>query len=271
MKLNPKIHPVLALAIVLVAILLIGCCSVDKAMFPAPGAGYSDSPEIIKLDSDGTQISAVYLKSLLRPAKGAILYSHGNAEDIGQLHDVFRLYAANGYDIFAYDYRGYGLSQGRTTQAGCFNDIEAAYNYMKGPLGIAPERIIVFGRSIGSGPSVWLASERKIGALVVESGFTSTFAVVLHSDSLPFDKFQNIERIKKVKSPVLVIHGRRDNIISFSHGEALFAAANEPKSCHWVDGAGHNDLLLSAGPEYWKALDALALRMDAASLDPLER
>lgn len=265
MKLNPKIPPWAALLAVPAALLAFGCCSIDKAMFPAPASSYSTLPGLVWLDAGGRRIAAVYLKSAQPESKGTILYSHGNAEDIGHLYDVFRLYAARGYDVFAYDYPGYGLSEGSPTQKGCMDGALAAYNYMIGALGVAPERIIAYGRSIGSGPSTWLASERKVGALVFESGFTSTFAVVLGIDRVPLDKFQNIERLKGMSCPVLVIHGRLDDIIAFKHGEALYAAAKEPKSCLWLDNAGHNDLMDAAGQSYWTALDGFAASSIAKS------
>lgn len=260
MNFNPKLPPWAVLLAVPAALLLMGCCSVNKAMFPAPKPGYSDSPEILKLDANGAQIAALYLKSRLPESKGCILYSHGNAEDLGRLREFLELYAARGYDVFAYDYCGYGLSQGSPSQSGCLDSIAAAYAYLTGKLGVAPESIIVYGRSVGSGPSVWLASERKVGALALEAGFTSTYAVVLGVDSVPTDKFQNLSRIKSVSCPVFIAHGRLDGVIPFKHGEALYAAAKEPKACLWAANAGHDDIVYAAGQAYWDAFDSFAAK-----------
>lgn len=258
MKLNPKIPPWLAFLAVPAALLLMGCCSVERAMFPAPKPSYAPSPELLWLDANGLKVAALYIRAKGAESEGCVLFSHGNAEDLGLLRPYLELYAEHGYDVFAYDYPGYGLSEGSPSQDACFKSVIAAYSYLVGPLGVKPERVIALGRSIGSGPSVYLASKRKIGALVVESGFTSTYAVVLGVDSIPGDKFQNLERIKGLSCPVLAVHGRKDEVIAFKHGEALYAAAKEPKAKLWVEAAGHNDLVETAGESYWTALAAFA-------------
>src|SRR5437773_1996087 len=98
--------------------------------------------------------------------------------------------------------------------------------------------IISYGRSVGNGASIDLASRRPVGGLIVQSGFTSAFVVLTKIPIVPFDKFRNISKIRQVKCPVLVIHGRKDNVIPFHNGERLFDAAPSAKSNFWVDGAG---------------------------------
>ena len=129
----------------------------------------------------------------------------------------------------------------------------AAYNYLVGILNVDPNNIIVHGRSVGSGPSCYLASRKPIGALVLESAFTSIHRVAIGM-SLPFDPYNNLARIKNIKCPVLIIHGRRDSVIPFSHGTALYRKANSPKMKYWVESAGHNDLLYRAKSNYWKVM-----------------
>jgi fermentation-respiration switch protein FrsA (DUF1100 family) len=96
----------------------------------------------------------------------------------------------------------------------------------------------------------------------MESAFTSAFRVLTRFPLLPFDKFPNLAKIRNVRCPVLVIHGRRDGIISFYHGPKLFAAANEPKLSYWVDNAGHNNLALVAGNQYFEKLRKIAELVD---------
>lgn len=251
-----------ALALCVYATLaFIGCAFADRIMFQPPEASYRDNAQIIKLESaPGVEISALYLP--VRGAEYTILYSHGNAEDVGQLGDVFDIYRSLGLSVFAYDYRGYGTSQGRPSEKGCCEDIEAAYRHLTGKLKVPPSQVIIYGRSVGSGPAVWLASREESAGLVVECGFKSAFSVITGVRVLPFDKFPNIDRIKNVKCPVLIMHGRDDEVIRFKHGEALFAAAKEPKFKLWVDGAGHNDFIWKAGDSYRRTLSSFVSSLD---------
>jgi hypothetical protein len=93
-----------------------------------------------------------------------------------------------------------------------------------------------------------------LAGLIIESSFTSAFRVIVPFPILPFDKFRNLDKIKKVKCPVLIMHGKADEVIPFQHGQKLFAAAHEPKLSLWVDDAGHNDFMWVAGEQYTKTL-----------------
>jgi fermentation-respiration switch protein FrsA (DUF1100 family) len=154
--------------------------------------------------------------------------------------------------VIAYDYSGYGTSSGRPTERAARLNAEAVYDYLVRTRGIPPARIIVWGRSIGSGPSLHLASSRTVGGLVIESGFTSAFRVMTRVRLLPFDRFDNLKSLEQVACPVLVIHGTRDEIIPFRHGQQLFDKAREPKMRLWVEQSGHNNLGDVAGPVYWE-------------------
>ena len=229
----------------------------DRLIFQPPAASYEDSRESIKLTSpQGVQISAIYL-----PNQGAtytILYSHGNAEDLGNIRWMLEDLQKMGFAVFAYDYRGYGMSEGKPTEQGAYADINAAYDYLTQKLGVPPARIIIYGRSVGSGPSVDLASRVKAAGLILENPFLSAFRVVTRIPIVPFDKFSNIDKIQRVRCTVLVMHGTGDEVIPFWHGQQLFAAANEPKRFLWVEGAGHNDVMEVAGEQYAKALREFA-------------
>lgn len=229
----------------------------DRMVFLPPAATYQDTPEILKLSTpDQFQISAIYLQN--PTASSTILYSHGNAEDLGIILPVLHELQTIGFSVFAYDYRGYGTSQGRPSERNSYQDIQTAYNYLTQNLGVASQQIIVYGRSVGSGPTVNLASRQSVGGLILESAFTSLFRVVVPFPILPFDKFRNIDKIKNVNCPVLVMHGKADDTIPFSHGQQLFAAAPQPKRYLWVEEAGHNDLMWVAGERYAQALQKFA-------------
>lgn len=227
----------------------------DRIIFWGRGreSSYKDGPEILKIKTkDGVEISALYLSE--PNSEFTILYSHGNAEDIGDIREVLEAFQHKGFSVLAYDYRGYGTSDGTPSEKTAYEDAEAVYEYLTGKLGCPPERIIALGRSLGGAAAMHLACKEKLAGLILEGAFVTAFRVVTHVPIFPFDKFRNIDKIKQVKCPILIIHGRDDEIIPFWHGEKLFEAANEPKLNFWVDGAGHNDLFWVAGNRYWDAI-----------------
>ena len=236
----------------------------DRQMFLPPPPSYreSDLPLVRIPTGDGGEIAAVHLPN---PAsRVTLVFSHGNAEDLGYLAPFLEaLRDTAGVSVIAYDYRGYGRSSGPpASETSAYRDIEAVYGWAVETLRIPPGRIILHGRSVGSGPAVHLAATRPVGGLVIESGFTSAFVVVTRVPIFPFDKFTNLRRIAKVRCPVLVIHGAADEIIPPSHGRALFAAAPDPKRLAMVPGAGHNDLVSVAGEYYWRTLREFAAMVE---------
>ncbi|MBN2643763.1 MAG: alpha/beta hydrolase [Victivallales bacterium] len=229
-----------------------GGCFSEKIIFQPQRSGMTPDADMTMLEvAPGVNITLMYLR-----APGSVytlLYSHGNAEDLFDLKPMLQEYQSRGYSIICYDYEGYGASNGNPSEAACYRDIDAIYQYMIGTLSIAPETIIIYGRSVGGGPSCYLAEKSVAAGLVLESTFTSAFRV-LSPIPLPFDKFMNLKRLKNINIPLLIYHGKMDKIIPFKHGKRLYEAAREPKTFVPVDGAGHNDLMLQAGELYWNAL-----------------
>ena len=226
-------------------------------IFLPPPATYGDDGQSVSLaTADGVRITAILLAN--EHAEYTILYNHGNAEDLGLIAPTLARLRDWGFAVFAYDYRGYGTSQGTASERGAYKDIDAAYDHLTRVLGVPSNRIIAYGRSVGSGPAVDLAARRPLAGLVVESGFVTAFRVLTRIPLLPFDKFRNIDKIGTVSCPVLVMHGMQDEIIPIDHGRRLFTAAPEPKRALWVDGAGHNDFMLVAGDRQARALREFA-------------
>ncbi len=235
------------------ALVLFGCLYADNLIFHPPKKKYQAKDDIFLIPvTDKEKIAVTYLKN--PNAEFTLLYSHGNAEDLGRMRGYFKAFVKHGFAVIAYDYRGYGLSDGKPSESNTYGDITAVYDYLTKTLKIPPEKIIVYGRSVGSGPSCYLAEHKKAAGLVIQSGFVSAFRVVTNIAIVPFDKFPNLSRMKNIKCPVLFIHGRRDRVVPFWHGEKLFNAANAPKMHYWVDLAGHNDLEPIAAENFWKAL-----------------
>jgi fermentation-respiration switch protein FrsA (DUF1100 family) len=241
----------------------------DQAIFLPQPTSYRDGQEILKLTSaNGKVISALYLPQ--PSAKFTLLVSHGNAEDLGDIRPWLEDLRRSGFSVFAYDYQGYGTSQGKPTEKTAYQDENAVYDYLTLTLKIPADGIIVFGRSVGSGPAVHLAARRPLAALILESPFLSAFRVVTRVPILPFDKFPNYREISRVPCPLLIVHGTQDEVISIAQGQKLFALANEPKQFFAVQGAGHNDLNQVGGARYLETLQtfaaSLAIRKDSGPL-----
>jgi abhydrolase domain-containing protein 17 len=253
------IHSIILISIIVYSFLfLFALFYSDRLIFQPQVSSYKDTDEIIKLSSkDGVKISALYLPN--SKATFTILYSHGNAEDLGDLLPILRAIRDTGFSIFAYDYQGYGTSQGMPSESNTYADIDAAYDYLINNLKISPGKIISFGHSVGGGPAIDLAVRRPVAGLIVECSFTTAFRVLTRITLFPFDRFNNIKKIREVRCPVLIIHGKEDQVIPSFHGERLFEAANEPKHLLLIDNADHNNILWKAGDLYSKTLSDFAL------------
>lgn len=231
--------------------------SADRLIFQPQAASYTDNNQILKLTTQqGAIISARYLHN--PDATYTLLYSHGNAEDLGDIDEILGQFHEHGFSIIAYDYSGYGTSTGTPSEQHSYTDILAVYEYLRNERHLHAENIVVFGRSIGGGPSIDLASRNVVGGLIIESSFVSAFRVITKIPVFPFDKFPNLCKMQAVSCPVLVIHGKRDEIVPFWHGEMLYEHAHSPKMKLWVDDAHHNDVDRGAGNEYWSVLEQFA-------------
>lgn len=219
----------------------------DLLIFFPPPSSYVDDETIIKLKSNDKQISAIYLPN--KKAQFTIIYSHGNAEDLGQIKPWLQELNELGFNILGFDYQGYGTSEGKATEINSYSDIEAGYKYLTDEIKIDPKEIILYGRSVGTGVTIELARKHPIAGLILESSFISAYRTMVNIPLLPFDKFNNLQKIKYIKVPVLYIHGVEDQVIPIWHSQQLLQITPQVKSYFWVDGAGHNDLYLKASEE----------------------
>ena len=252
----------LALALLYAAFAAIAHLAADRLIFPAPRPGYDARtlPVTTVAAEDGAQVAVLHLPD--PAARYTVLYSHGNGEDLASALPGLEALRRAGFSVVAYDYRGYGASTGGpATARGVLRDAEAVYRHVTGPLGVDPSRLVVYGYSVGSGPSVHLAARFPVAGLVVENAFVSAFRVMTRAALLPFDRFPNLRGIRRVRVPVLVIHGVEDRVVPVWHGRELFAAAPGPKDALWVEGAGHTDVAAVAGRRYGEALRAFAARL----------
>uniref|UniRef100_A0A7S1VS05 AB hydrolase-1 domain-containing protein n=1 Tax=Grammatophora oceanica TaxID=210454 RepID=A0A7S1VS05_9STRA len=217
-----------------------------KPPFPTP---YDFPARVFRLRTKaGNEISATYLRR--KGASVTILFSHGNAEDLNSCYSWMRRLSRELHvNVLGYDYSGYGSSTGEMKEDNCYADIEAVFNYLVNQKGLFPHQIVLYGRSLGSGPSCYLAQKtalenRSVGGLILHSPFASVYRVVVDVGfTMKGDKFPNIDRIGDVACPVMIAHGREDTVVPFKHGEELYATC--PKDCRaspfWMAGIGHND------------------------------
>jgi fermentation-respiration switch protein FrsA (DUF1100 family) len=216
-----------------------------------PGREFLAAPDAVGLDYEDTSLEAsdgVSVHGWFVPGNSSrvLLYFHGNAGNISHRLYSIKEFHDLGLSVFIIDYRGYGQSSGKPSEQGLYRDGEAAWRYLAGERGIAPENIIIFGRSLGGSVASWIAAREKPAALIIESSFTSVPDI--GQDAYPWlpvrwlTRFKHSTRDEVAKStcPVLVVHSRDDEIIPFHHGEAIYGAANEPKQFLEIRG-GHND------------------------------
>jgi fermentation-respiration switch protein FrsA (DUF1100 family) len=216
----------------------------DTERTPPAAAGLPAAQEILLDTADGERLIAWHVPP--RGDRPVMLYLHGNGGALGHRAERFRALTADGTGLVAVDYRGYGGSSGRPTEAGLLIDAETAYAFAAGRYPAA--RIAVWGESLGAGLAVTLAAERPIGGLVLEAPFTS--AVDLAARRYPFvpvrwllkDQFRSDLRIAAVAAPLLVLHGARDTIVPIEYGERLFGLAREPKRLVRFPQGEHEDL-----------------------------
>ncbi|KAL2933301.1 Alpha/beta hydrolase domain-containing protein 17C [Bienertia sinuspersici] len=215
---------------------------------------HRENVDVLKIQTRrNTEIVAMYVRYPM--ATSTVLYSHGNAADIGQMYELFiELSIHLKVNIMGYDYSGYGQSTGKPTENNTYADIEAAYKCLEESYGAKQEDIILYGQSVGSGPTLDLASRLpRLRAVVLHSPILSGLRVMYPvKRSYWFDIYKNVDKIALVKCPILVIHGTADDVVDFSHGKTLWELSPEKYEPLWLKGGSHCDLELF--PEYIKHL-----------------
>lgn len=243
-----------AAAGVLMLITFCAGCLADKIIFQPRADLYPQLDGVEMLDVEKACRIALRYTPPADSEGMVFLHCHGNAENLRTIQWRQEMFAAKGYGFCAFDYEGYGRSSGKPSEAGVRRDVLRVWRYLTEEKGIAPEKIIIHGFSLGTGAAVFLASEIKgARALILEAPFTSTYAVAGLA-WVPGNRFVSIERIGNVKMPIMILHGDRDRIIPFRHGKKLFEKAPEPKQFVHIPGAGHNNIIATAGESYWQKI-----------------
>ena len=217
--------------------------------------------------SDGVRLHGWYV-----PGDSDVtwIWFHGNAGNIShRLENLTLLNNQLGVNIFLFDYRGYGRSEGRISEKGTYRDARGALEYVRSRQDVNPDKIVYFGRSLGAAVAVWLATQDTPYGLILESPFTFVKDMAKRAfPGLPLymlvrTKYDSLSRIADVTCPVLVLHGDRDETVPFSHGQKLYDAAKEPKGFYPIAGAGHNDTYIAGQEPYFRAMSDFLESLDS--------
>lgn len=255
-----------ALVIVYALIVLLAWRFQERIAFPGPSgplpspadAGVPDGEIISVTTEDGVELRGWYLPPNPAPPEGGrapgLIWFYGNMETIGGIAPVLREFRPPGIGMVVLDYRGYGESAGAPTEAGVYRDAETAWHFLATRPEIDSARIAVYGRSIGSAVALYLATQRPVRAIVLESAFTSGREMAdKHYGMLPSWLLQlrldNRERAERITAPLLVFHGTDDWIAPFEMGRAV-ARAGRAELFVPIEGAGHNDTYAVGGAMY---------------------
>jgi fermentation-respiration switch protein FrsA (DUF1100 family) len=233
-----------------------------------PERGLPETPAVVGLrfedaairTDDGVKLHAWWIPGR-RPE--SLLWMHGNAGNISHRIDQARLlHQLVGAGVLMLDYRGYGRSAGAPSEAGLYADARAALRFLRGRSDVVADRIFYFGQSLGSAVAIDLAAEEPPRALIIEAPFTSIRAMASTIVPGPLarivpNSFDNLAKIGRIRCPILIVHGDRDEIVPYQQGRELFAAAHPPKAFYTVRGAGHNDTYVVGGEVYFQRLREL--------------
>jgi pimeloyl-ACP methyl ester carboxylesterase len=239
----------------LALLLLTGCQTLENSLVFHPTPSHADATplpypleDVTLQTADGVKLHARWCPH--PETQGVLLYFHGNAGNLehrGKLmHDFWRSLDRS---VLIVDYPGFGRSEGSPTEAGCYASAEAAYEWLTRVKGIAPDRIVIAGESLGGGVAVDLASKRPHQALVLIRTFTSVPDVVKtnmgisSANALMVNRFESLKKIPSCKSPVFLAQADRDQSIPYEHAEQMRAACTGRVHFHRLRGLGHNDAL----------------------------
>ncbi|MDF1757506.1 MAG: alpha/beta hydrolase [Legionellaceae bacterium] len=203
----------------------------------------TDMHEISVITKDRIKLNAWYKPS--ENGMPTILFLHGNAGHIGHRMPWARKFLDSGFGVLLLDYRGYGGNKGSPSEQGLFEDGRAALQFLN-EHNIPSNKIVIYGESLGTAVATHLASENKVCSVILQSPFTSMTNLARHHYPWiwikPWDKFNSLDKISAVRSPLYIAHGKHDEVVPFSDGLIVFKQANEPKKILKIDNGSHNNL-----------------------------
>ncbi len=194
---------------------------------------------------DGERLTLWYKPAVKE--QPTVLFFHGNAGEIGDRADRFAAYSASGFGVAFVSWRGYGSSTGTPSETGLVTDAHTAYDWIMAQ-GVTPDKLVIVGESLGSGPAVHVAAVRPVGAVVLGAPYTATVDVAaqrypwLPVRLLMKDQFRSRDYIEGISAPLLILHGTEDTVIPFAHGQRLHAMATAPVTFIALENVGHEAL-----------------------------
>ncbi len=241
-----------------------------RALIMTPTDVGMDYQDVSIETSDGVTLHGWFIAGR---SSQVLLFFHGNAGNVSHRLDSIAQFQDLGLSVLIIDYRGYGQSEGRTTEKGIYRDADAACRYLVESRGVVASDIVIFGRSLGASVASRLAMQHQPLALILESSFTSVPDIA--QDLYPWLPVRWLSRlshatrdyVRDVRCPVLVIHSRDDEIIPFHHGETIFASANKPRTLLAIRGT-HNDAFLRDERAYIEGLRAFLSGLSVPALQP---
>jgi fermentation-respiration switch protein FrsA (DUF1100 family) len=198
--------------------------------------------------------------------RALVVYFHGNGGHLSMWAPIVCAIAEHGYSVLAFDYRGYGVSSGRPTEAGLYRDVDAVLEHARATM-TAPGRVIYWGRSLGVSMAAYAATSHPPAGLILESGFPDTRSLFRTSPAMAFlarfstYRFPAAEYLRAVSVPVLVLHGDADRVIPYEQGRALYEQIEGPKTFFTIAGGDHNDVAPPDEFGYWDAIREFADRL----------
>jgi len=264
--------------LVVVAIAYLAICLLlyfmqDRAIFfpDMPGRQLETTPKAVNLDyedvwgetADGTRIHGWFIPAT--EAKVTLLFCHGNAGNISHRLESIALFNSLGLNVLIFDYRGYGQSTGKVSEQGFYQDVSAMWQALTDKQGIKAENIVIFGRSLGAAVASQLATRVKPGGVILESAFASVPEMAaqlypfLPARLLARFQLNNMQHVKRIQSPLLVIHSEDDEIIPYAQGQKVFASGHEPKTFLRIRGS-HNGGFIFSGRFYTEGVEAFLIK-----------
>ncbi len=235
-------------------ILVIALFMFQRSFLYFPEQGRIDSSYFLNTELEEISFptsDGLVLKSWIKKPKSedgyTMLIFHGNGGHVGHRVNKFETFIKKGYGLFFLEYRGYANNPGKPSEQGLYNDALAAIEFLS-KQNVKSNKIILYGESLGCGIAVKLSTEAEFAATILESPYTSINDVAqkhywyLPAKWLVLDKYNIINIIHKIKSPLLILHGENDNIVNIKFGKIVFEAANQPKESLFIPNAGHNNL-----------------------------
>ena len=208
--------------------------------------GLNKIQELGIFTSDGVKLLCWYSKATSN--KPTLVYFHGNSFDIGERANRIKKYIDYGWGVLLVSWRGFSGNKGQPSEINLYVDAESVMQWVDKNKLIKKHDIVLYGESLGTGVAVEMATRFNFRSVILEAPFISIIDIaqkkykIYPAKFMVLDKFDNLSKIKKITSPVLIISGKKDEIIPHYHSVKLFKEANNPKDCLFIDEAMHNNL-----------------------------